>query len=142
MNNLFFHCREVKPAAAQVDAVKQFSKQVDEYRTCASLVVARYFFPSPLFGNCYFRSKLIVAIYCGYDQFLFVNSSQKNNLFASYLLNLLNISVPVAGVLTVSAIKICFKCCQYTHPFKNSQFCFNNLFLLILSFLRSNIFFS
>ena len=58
----------------------------------------------------YFRTDIsevsfIVAIYSGYDQFLFVNSSQKNNLFASYLLNHLNISVPVARVLTVSAIK-------------------------------------
>ena len=68
-----------------------------------------YFFPSHLFENCYFRSKFMVAINCGYDQFPFVNSSQKNNLFASYLLNLLNISVPVAGVLTVSAIKNMFE---------------------------------
>ena len=51
----------------------------------------------------------MVTINCGYDQFPFVNSSQKNSLFASYLLNLLNISIPVAGVLTVSAIKNMFQ---------------------------------
>ena len=94
-----------KSSAAQLDTAEQFSDWVYECSVSTLFVVARYILPTHLFQKFYFRSKLIVAINCGYDQFLFVNSSQKNNLFASYLLNLLNISVSVAGVLIVSALK-------------------------------------
>ena len=85
--------------------MQQFLEKVYECSVYTSLVVARYIFQSHLFENCYFRSKLIFAISCGYDQFLFINSSQKNNLFASYFSNLSNVSAPVAGVLIHSAIK-------------------------------------
>ena len=94
-----------KWSATQLEKVQQFLKEVYECSVYTSLVVARYIFQSHLFENCYFRSKLIFAINCRYYQFLFINSSQKNNFFASYFSNLSNVSAPVAGVLIHSAIK-------------------------------------
>ena len=94
-----------KWSAAQLEKVQQFLKKVYECSVYTSLVVARYIFQSHLFENCYFRSKLIFAINYRYYQFLFINSSQKNNFFASYFSNLSNVSAPVSGVLIHSAIK-------------------------------------